>query len=301
MTMTGAEALIQVTRESTLTDEVVASFGGSEDPRFREVMSSLVRHLHGFIRDVRLTQVEWDAAIGFLTRAGQTTDEHRQEFILLSDVLGASMMTVAVNAPARSTATESTVFGPFFVENAPFIENGDDIGDGMSGHPCYVHGSVRSATGAALAGVRLEVWAADDDGFYDVQHESRQLSGRAHFFTNEDGTFDYWTVQPAAYPIPHDGPVGDLLDAARRSPMRPAHIHFMVSHPGYETLITHIFVEGDEWLEKDAVFGVKPSLIVPFVEHEPGAGPPGRNLAEKWTSAQFDITLAPIAEPQRAV
>lgn len=290
-----ADVAQQTMRETGLTDEVVASFATSLDPRLKEVMSSLVRHLHGFIRDVRLTQAEWDAAIAFLTRAGDITDAHRQEFILLSDVLGASMMTVAVNAPARRDATESTVFGPFFVEDAPLIGSGDDIGAGMAGRPCHVRGSVRSVDGEPLAGARVEVWAADEAGFYDVQYEGAQLSGRAHLFTDDDGCFDYWTVQPAAYPIPHDGPVGDLLAAAGRSPMRPAHIHFMVSNAGYETLITHIFVEGDEWLDQDAVFGVKQSLIVPFVEHEPGTGPRGRVIDETWSSTTFDIALAPAS------
>ncbi|MCC2030060.1 hydroxyquinol 1,2-dioxygenase [Microbacterium sp. YMB-B2] len=296
MTPHTSDAVRQAARESALTDEVVHSFATSTDPRLRVVMASLVRHLHAFIRDVRLTQEEWDASIAFLTRAGDITDAHRQEFILLSDVLGASMMTVAVNAPARSTATESTVFGPFFVEDAPLITSGDDISAGMPGRPCHVRGSVRSTAGEVLAGARVEVWAADDDGFYDVQYEGSELAGRAHLFTDEEGKYDYWTVQPAAYPIPHDGPVGDLLTAAGRSPMRPAHIHFMVSHPGYETLITHIFVAGDEWLDSDAVFGVKESLIVPFTEHEPGHGPRGRVIEETWSSTTFDIVLAP-AEP----
>ncbi|WP_353987277.1 dioxygenase [Ruicaihuangia caeni] len=286
------DSLEQRSREAALTDEVVASFSTARDPRYREVMSSLVRHLHAFVRDVRLTQDEWDIAISFLTRTGHMSDDLRQEFILLSDVLGASMMTVAVNSPARSGATESTVFGPFFVENAPLIENGDDIGAGLSGRPCHVSGTVRSVTGEPLPGARVEIWAADDEGFYDVQRDGAKLAGRAHLFADENGDFDYWTVQPAAYPIPHDGPVGTLLDAAGRSPMRPAHIHFMVSQEGYETLITHIFVEGDQWLQNDAVFGVKESLILPFSEHPPGTGPGGRRISETWSSVRFDIVLA---------
>ena len=283
----------QAEREGALTEEVAASFATSADPRFGEVMTALVRHLHAFIRQVRLTQAEWDAAVDFLTRAGHITDERRQEFILLSDVLGASMMTVAVNAPARADATESTVFGPFFVQDPPFIAPGEDIGEAMSGRPCYVSGSVRSSTGQPLAGARVEVWAADDDGFYDVQYADAALAGRGYLLTGDDGAFDYWTVQPAAYPIPHDGPVGELLEAANRSPMRPAHIHFMVSHPGYETLISHVFVEGDEYLTRDAVFGVKESLVLPFHEHGPGPGPRGRELTQTWSSTRFDVVLAP--------
>ncbi|WP_409430268.1 hypothetical protein ACJEIK_21735 [Mycobacterium sp. SMC-16] len=188
------------------------------------------------------------------------------------------------------------MFGPFFVDDAPTIMNGDDIGQGMVGRPCHLRGTVRSTNGDLIAGARVEVWAADDDGFYDVQYEGARLAGRARLHTDLAGHFDYWTVQPAAYPIPHDGPVGQLLAAAGRSPMRPAHIHFMVSAPGYHTLITHIFVEGDEWLGHDTVFGVKESLIVPFTVHEPGTGPRGKLLRETWSSTSFDISLAPVSD-----
>jgi hydroxyquinol 1,2-dioxygenase len=288
-----ADALAQADRERSVTEQVVESFAAGEDPRFRLVMESLVRHLHGFIRDVRLTQAEWDASIAFLTRVGDITDERRQEFILLSDVLGASMMTVGVNSPARTEATESTVFGPFFVADAPAFEHGDDLSQGLSGRPCHVHGSVTSATGTPLLGARVEVWAADDEGFYDVQIEGTEFAGRGHLATDSNGEFSFWTVQPAPYPIPHDGPVGDLLTLAGRSPMRPAHIHFMVTADGHEKLITHVFVAGDPWLESDAVFGVKESLILDFVEREPTMqGPHGRALEEPWSEVRFDVVLA---------
>ncbi|GAB3615566.1 protocatechuate 3,4-dioxygenase subunit beta [Okibacterium endophyticum] len=287
------DAIAQSAREALLTEEVVRSFAGAPDERYRLVMGSLVRHLHAFIRDVRLTQNEWDLAIEFLTRAGHITDDHRQEFILLSDVLGASMLTVGVNAPLVSTATESTVFGPFFVQDAPLIRNGDDIGGPMAGRPCYLRGSVRSTDGTPIPDARVEVWAADEAGFYDVQYEGAELAGRAHLFTDADGLYDFWTVQPAAYPIPHDGPVGDLLAAARRSVMRPAHVHFMVVADGFSTLITHIFVAGDEWLASDAVFGVKESLITEFTVHSAGDAPRGRTLDSEWSEAVFDIVLAP--------
>ncbi|WP_440709319.1 dioxygenase family protein [Herbiconiux sp. YIM B11900] len=288
------DAREQAAREDALTAEVVAGFDGSADARSGQVMQSLVRHLHAFIREVRLTQAEWDTAIAFLTRAGHITDDTRQEFILLSDVLGASMMTVTVNSPAVSTATESTVFGPFFVQDAPLIHNGDDIGEDVKGRACHLHGRVTGTDGEPVAGARVEVWAADDDGFYDVQYAGGPMSGRAHLFTDDDGGYDFWTAQPAAYPIPDDGPVGDLLKAAGRSPMRPAHVHFLVSAPGYETLVTHLFVAGDEWLGDDAVFGVRESLIVPFTEHPPGeAAPHPRATASGWSEGVFDIVLAP--------
>ncbi|MFC8520770.1 dioxygenase [Streptomyces sp. NPDC057257] len=280
-------------REDALTALAVAAFDDCPDDRLRRVTQSLVRHLHAFIRDVRLTRAEWETAIGFLTRTGQISDEHRREFILLSDVLGASMLTVGVNSPAIPDATESTVFGPFFVEDAPEYRNGDDISRGLTGRPCHVHGRVTSTDGTPVAGARVEVWAADDDGHYDVQYEGAGLAGRGRLLTEADGTYGFWTVQPAAYPIPQDGPVGELLTATRHSHMRPAHVHLMVAHEAFETLITQVFVAGDAWLDDDAVYGVKPGLIADFVTHGPGTGPGGRRLEEEWSEAEFDIRLAP--------
>lgn len=282
----------QSAREQRVTDEVVASFAGTPDARLQQLMQALTRHLHAFAREVRLTTPEWEAAIGFLTRAGHITDDRRQEFILLSDVLGLSMLTVGMNAPASPEATESTVFGPFFLENSPEIPRGGDMGEGVKGMPCHVRGRVTGVDGAPIAGARVEVWGADEDGFYDVQYTGDVVQARAHLFTDENGEYDFWTVQPAAYPIPHDGPVGDLLAATSRSVMRPAHIHFMVEAEGFDTLITHIFVAGDEWLGDDAVFGVKQSLILDFERHEPGEAP-GRRVDEPWSSTAFDIVLAP--------
>ncbi|WAB83011.1 intradiol ring-cleavage dioxygenase [Microcella daejeonensis] len=282
----------QAAREQRVTDEVVASFEGAGDARLQHLMQALTRHLHAFAREVRLTTPEWEAAIGFLTRAGHITDDRRQEFILLSDVLGLSMLTVGMNAPASASATESTVFGPFFLENSPEIPRGGDMGEGVKGMPCHVRGRVTGVDGAPIAGARVEVWGADEDGFYDVQYAGDVVQARAHLFTDANGEYDFWTVQPAAYPIPHDGPVGDLLAATNRSVMRPAHIHFMVEAEGFETLITHIFVAGDEWLGDDAVFGVKQSLILDFERHEPGEAP-GRRVDEPWSSTAFDIVLAP--------
>lgn len=279
-------------REQAVTDEVLARFGATGSTRLQEVLSSLVRHLHGFARDVRLTEAEWETAMGFLTRVGQITDDQRQEFILLSDVLGLSMLTVAINHPAEGTVTESTVFGPFFVEGAPHVALGGDVARGTTGEPAHVSGTVRSDDGTPIPGARLEVWEADDDGFYDVQYDGDATMGRAHLFSADDGGYRFWCVRPAPYPIPYDGPVGELLQATDRSPMRPAHLHFMVSAPGHRTLITHIFVGGSEHLDDDAVFGVKESLIVPFVEQPAGPAPEGRQLDVPWYRATFDIALA---------
>jgi hydroxyquinol 1,2-dioxygenase len=287
------ERAVQRAREQAVTEEVVASFADAESPRYREVMQSLVRHLHAFAREVRLTQAEWDAGIAFLTRVGHITTGKRQEFILLSDVLGLSMLTVAVNAPASAGATESTVFGPFFVDGAPEVPLGGDIARGAKGVPCYVAGTVRSTDGRPLPGARIDVWEADEDGFYDVQYAGERSAGRGWLRAGEGGEYRFWSVRPAPYPIPDDGPVGDLLKAASRSPMRPAHLHFKVDAAGHRTLITHIFLAGDEYLTNDAVFGVKQSLVVDVAEHAPGTAPDGTRLDRPWTSIDFDLVLAP--------
>ncbi|NGY60418.1 hydroxyquinol 1,2-dioxygenase [Lentzea sp. NEAU-D13] len=291
-----AENQAQQDIEERLTAEVVASFANTPDPRLKELLESLTRHLHSFIREVRLTEREWARAIEFLTAAGHLTDDERQEFILLSDVLGASMQTIAVNNEARGDATEATVFGPFFVEESPLVGNGGDIAAGAPGVPCWVEGSVRDTDGNPIAGARIEAWEADEDGFYDVQYADDRVSGRGHLFSEPDGTFAFWGVTPTPYPIPDDGPVGTLLEATRRSPMRAAHLHFMVTANGFRTLVTHIFVEGDPQLEiGDSVFGVKESLVKRFAEQPPGTpAPDGRALAcLPWTRTRFDVVLAP--------
>lgn len=281
--------------EEELVAKVLASFDGTEDERLRTVLRSLVAHLHSFIRDVRLTQREWETAIAFLTDTGHITDDRRQEFVLLSDVLGASMQTIAVNNAARGNATEATVFGPFFVEGAPHADLGGDISGGASGEPCWVEGTVTDTNGNPLPGARIEVWEADDDGFYDVQYSDDRTAARAHLFTDESGWYGFWALTPTPYPIPHDGPVGRMLEATGRSPLRAAHLHFMVSSPGLRTLVTHIFVEGDDLLDHDAVFGVKDSLIKRFERQPPTAEVPGgRDLGGRpWTRTTFDIVLPP--------
>lgn len=286
----------QARREQELTERVLASFEATPDPRLKEVMQALTKHLHAFIRDVRLTEEEWNAAIGFLTAVGHITDEKRQEFILLSDVLGASMQTITVANPVAGNATEATVFGPFFVDDAPEIPIGGDIAGGAPGQPCWVEGTVTDTEGAPVPGARIEVWEADEDGFYDVQYDDDRVTGRAHLSTDAEGKYAFWGLTPTPYPIPHDGPVGTMLEATNRSPVRAAHLHFLVTAEGHRTLVTHIFVDGDPQLEiGDSVFGVKNSLIKDFEEQPAGTPTPdGRDLGDQdWARARFDIVLAP--------
>jgi hydroxyquinol 1,2-dioxygenase len=284
----------QSAREEELIERVVRSFDSCESPRLKELMVSLVRHVHTLIRETRLTEEEWGDAIAFLTKAGHITDDKRQEFILLSDVLGASMQTIAVNNEAHGEATEATVFGPFFVEGSPEIKNGEDAAFGATGEPCWIEGVVRDHHGKPLAGALIEVWEADEDGRYDVQYADDRIAARAHLFSADDGSYRFWATTPTPYPIPYDGPVGQMLDAVGRSPMRASHLHFMVSHPGCRTLVTHIFVRGDELLDSDSVFGVKESLIKDFERQPAGtATPNGRVVDGTWSRTRFDIVLAP--------
>lgn len=285
----------QASLEQRLLHNVLESFENTKNPRLKQIMQSLVTHLHSFIREVRLTEQEWDTAIGFLTEVGNITDERRQEFILLSDVLGASMQTINVNNATYKNATEATVFGPFFVDDAPEVPLGGDIAGGAAGQPCWIEGTVTDTDGNPVPNARIEVWEADEDGFYDVQYADDRVSGRAHLFSDERGNYSFWGLTPTPYPIPHDGPVGKLLEATGRSPMRASHLHFMVTADNLRTLVTHIFVTGDKLLKHDAVFGVKESLIKDFNEQPPGTPTPdGRELDDRtWAMARFDIVLAP--------
>lgn len=293
--MTGEISKEQTAREEWLTQMVLSSFEHCESPRLEQLMQVLVRHLHAFVRETRLTTQEWEQGIAFLAACGHITDDRRQEFILLSDVLGASMQTIAVNNEAYRDATEATVFGPFFVDGSPRVELGGDLAQGAPGEPCWVEGSVRDTDGNPVPDARLEVWEADERGLYDVQYGDDRTTARGHLFTDERGRYSFWAVTPTPYPIPHDGPVGRMLEAVGRSPIRPAHLHFMVSAEGLETVVTHIFVAGDEHLESDAVFGVKQSLVKEFAHQTPGTPTPdGRAVDGGWARVRFDIVLAPV-------
>jgi hydroxyquinol 1,2-dioxygenase len=248
--------------QENITQAVIDSLAGTPDPRLLQIMTSLVRHLHAFARDVQLTEQEWKRGIDFLTRCGHITDEKRQEFILLSDVLGLSMLTVAMNHDKPQGCTEATVFGPFHADGAPHYELGDDIANGAKGTPCVVRGSVRGLDGSPVPGAVLDVWQSDDDGLYDVQHQGLDhAQSRGILQADDGGRFHFRSIVAVPYSIPHDGPVGQMLDATGRLPWRPAHLHFMIQAPGYETLITHVFRDGSDYLDSDAVFGVRQSLV----------------------------------------
>ena len=239
-------------------------------------------------------RAEWTTAIDFLTRTGQISDAGRQEFVLLSDVLGLSMLTIAIAAPEDPAVTESTVFGPFFMRDAPWIANGGDVAQGAPGDPCWVQGQITDAAGSPVPHAEIAVWEADENGLYDVQYDAQRTAGRARLRADDEGRYGFWSVRPSPYPIPDDGPVGELLTATRRSPMRPAHIHFMVSAPGHRTVVTHVFDADSDHLDDDAVFGVRGSLVrrCEVMGDAPGGPqPPEGARGPRWRMT-FDVVLA---------
>ncbi len=271
--------------EHTITQAVLDRFSNTPDPRLKQIIFSLVQHLHDFARETRLTEEEWFEGIKFLTRAGHMTDDKRQEFILLSDTLGLSMLTVAMNNAKPAGCTEATVVGPFHVENAPHYKLGDDVGNGAIGAPCFVKGTIKGLSGEPVSGAHIEVWQSDEEGMYDVQKKDlSQAQGRGVLKADENGQYYFKSILAVAYPIPHDGPVGDMLSATKNHPWRPAHLHFMIKAPGYESLITHVFRRDDQYLDSDAVFGVRQSLITDWVKQ-----PNGEYLLE------FNFVLNPAA------
>ncbi|MPW19233.1 hydroxyquinol 1,2-dioxygenase [Paraburkholderia sp. CNPSo 3157] len=279
--------------ENSITDAVLARHEHAPDERLKAIVTSLVRHLHAFAREVGLTEREWEAGIRFLTDVGHITDERRQEFILLSDTLGLSMLVTAMAHRKPDGCTEATVFGPFFVGDAPDYRNGDDVANGACGEPCFVSGVVRGPDGESVSSARIEVWQADADGFYDVQYghaDTHRARGVLHSLP--DGRYHFRSIVAEPYPIPHDGPVGRMLEALGRHPWRPAHLHFMITAPGYERLVTHVFREGDQYLDSDAVFGVRSSLVAPWVRHECGTAPDGTVMATPFSTLAFDFVLS---------
>ena len=279
--------------EERASQVVGASFADTPDPRLRQLLTSLVRHLHDFVKDVDLTEREWGLAIDFLTRTGQTCSDVRQEFILLSDVLGVSMLVETINHRTGGTSTESTVLGPFHMVESPVRELGDNISLDGKGIPCLVSGKVTGPDGEPLVGANVDVWQANEDGFYDVQQPDLQPQGnlRGLFSTDEHGRFWFRSVVPRFYPIPDDGPVGQLLSATGRHPYRPAHLHFIAAAPGYQPVTTHVFVADSPYLDSDAVFGVKESLIRDVAEVDDPARAAEHHLHNPFHTLTFDLTL----------
>jgi catechol 1,2-dioxygenase len=271
--------------EQGSVDAVNARMGPDINPRLAEVMACLISHLHAFAKEIQLTQPEWEVAINFLTRTGRICNGERQEFILLSDTLGFSMLVDAINNRRPRGATENTVFGPFHVDGAPIRNMGDNICLDGKGENCLYEGRVVDLDGNPIEGARIDVWSDNSDGFYDVQQPDIQpkWNNRGVFVTGPDGAYNFVGIKPVSYPIPDDGPVGRMLHLLGRHPYRPAHMHFLVTVPGYENLVTHTFVGDDPYLGSDTVFGVKESLVAPFERMEAGS-------ATLWRSA-FDFVL----------
>ena len=279
---------------TTITPAFMARLSECGNPRFKEIITSLVTHVHDFAREVKLTEDEWMQGIQFLTATGQKCDAKRQEFILLSDTIGLSMLVVAMNHAKPAGATEATVFGPFHVDDAPRVEQGADLAQGAPGAPLFVDARVLTLAGEPIANAEVDVWQADDDGLYDVQRpelgETRRARGVLQ--TDAQGRVRFRTVAPTAYPVPTDGPVGQLLLASGRHPWRPAHIHFRIRAADFQTLVTHIFREGDPYLDSDVVFGVRSSLIGDYVRHDASTAPDGTAMREPFYTLTQDFTLA---------
>jgi hydroxyquinol 1,2-dioxygenase len=285
---------VQLVTEENITDLAVERWATAKDPRLAELMTALVRHLHDFAREVRLTEAEWMAAIQWLNRAGQISNEKREEFILTSDVVGLSMLVVQMNHRLDPRATPATVLGPFHIEGSPELEYGADMSQGLPGTPLFISGTVTDLDGKPTPGAVLDLWQADNEGLYESQHaDVDEARLRAKYTTREDGSYCVRTVAPLGYTIPMDGPVGQLISQTAISHFRPAHVHFLLNVPGYEPLITHLFEEGADYLDSDVVFGVKTELVVRYEKREPGETPDGGRLDEPWFDAHYDFVLQP--------
>ncbi len=293
--------------EVSITDAVLERFTECDDRRFKTIMTSLVRHLHDFVREVELTEAEWMAGIAFLTATGQTCTDKRQEFILLSDTLGVSMLVDAINHRKPSEASESAVQGPYYWEGAPECPLGSNLAEGVRGEPAFYSGRVLTLDGSPVAGALLDVWSGDGEGNYDMQLPGQtEMLARGKLRTDAQGRYWFRSIRPACYPVPTDGPVGAMLNRMGRHPFRPGHIHMIVSAPGFQAVTTQLFVAGDAYLDSDAVFGVKDALIVDFKRHEPGPVPgadgvPGgvhdsAVMDVPFHTAAYDFVLCPVTE-----
>jgi hydroxyquinol 1,2-dioxygenase len=280
--------------EQGITAAVLARMDQCKDARFRQVMGSLVTHLHDFVREVRLTEAEWIGAIQFLTDVGKTCTDRRQEFILLSDTLGVSILVITINHPAADGSTDSTVLGPYYWEGAPEYPLGANLAEGVRGEPTFYSGRVLGSDGKPLAGAVLDIWSGDGEGTYDMQMpEDVGMKARGRIRTDAEGRYRFRSIKPNFYPVPTDGPVGRMLERMGRHPMRPGHIHMIVSAPGHHAVTTHLFAAGSEYIDSDAVFGVKQSLVTQFAKHPPGEAPDGSRIDTPYYTVNYDFRLRP--------
>jgi hydroxyquinol 1,2-dioxygenase len=278
--------------EQSITPAVLARMDQCQDPRFKQVMTSLITHLHQFVREVKLTDAEWFQAIQFLTSVGQTCTDKRQEFILLSDTLGVSILVITLNHPAGGGTTDSTVQGPYYWPGAPELPNGANLAVGVKGEPAFYSGRVLSSDGKPIAGALLDVWSGDGEGTYDMQMEDDVgMKARGRIRTDAEGRYSFRSIKPEYYPVPTDGPVGIMLNRMGRHAMRPGHIHMMVSAPDHAGITTHLFAAGAPYIDSDAVFGVKESLVTAFTKHPAGAAPDGATLDVPFYKVNYDFRL----------
>lgn len=278
--------------EEQITQNVLASMANTPNPRLKAVMTSLITHVHDFIREVELTQDEWGLAIQFLTRTGQLCDDKRQEFILLSDISGVTMLVDAINHRSPDGATESTIFGPFYREGAAELPMGASISQDGRGEPAVVMGRVLSTDGTPIPDAMLDIWETNENGLYEQQDPDQpDMNLRGKFRTDSEGRYRFVGIKPVSYPIPDDGPVGQLLRSLGRHPYRPAHIHLLVSAAGFTPVTTHLFVQGDPYLDSDAVFGTKDSLVVEFARHDSPEEAARYQVAAPFYTVEYDFIL----------
>jgi len=281
--------------EKSITAAVLARMDQCADARFKQVMSSLITHLHDFVREVKLTEAEWIGAIQFLTATGKMCTDKRQEFILLSDTIGVSILVITLNNPASGGTSDSTVLGPYYWEGAPEMPAGANLAVDVKGEAAFYSGRVLNADGSPIAGAMLDVWSGDGEGTYDMQMEGDVgMKARGRIRTDAAGRYSFRSIKPEYYPVPTDGPVGIMLGKMGRHAMRPGHIHMIVSAPGHHAITTHLFAAGSKYLDSDAVFGVKDSLVTGFTRHEPGKAPDGTSMATPYYTVNYDFRLRPV-------
>lgn len=281
--------------EETLTALALERWGTAHTPRLQEIMGALVRHVHDFAREVQLTHEEWLAGTEYLSAVGRISDDKRKEFILLSDVLGLSMLVVMINGRTPTGATPNTVVGPFHIDDSPPLACDGDMAPDIPGVPTFISGVVRDLDGRPIAGAKLDIWQADEDGNYETQIPGAEERLRAIQHTDENGRYAFWTIAPKGYTIPMDGPVGALIRQTDISHFRPSHVHFIVSSEGYETVVTHLFQEGAEYIDTDVVFGTRPELVVPFVYKPSQTLPDGTQVDTPHYAVEYDFTIVKTA------